>query len=81
MPKPQIELRGGTHGPIVRVGDTVRRAPGVAAKAIHALLRHLELVGFTGAPRWLGFDDQGGEITAFIPGGVGGEGAGRPVPA
>ena len=80
VPEPEIELRGGTHGPVVRVGDTVRRAPGVASKAIHALLRHLELVGFTGAPRCLGFDDQGREILTFIPGEVAVRGDGKPLP-
>ena len=80
MAEPEIELRGGTHGPVVRVGDTVRRAPGVASKAIHALLRHLELVGFTGAPRCLGFDDQGREILTFIPGEVAVRGDGKPLP-
>ena len=66
----EVELRGGTHGPVVRVGNTVRRIPAPAAGAIHALLRHLEVVGFTGAPRSLGLDEQGREILTFIPGDV-----------
>ncbi|GII78006.1 hypothetical protein Sru01_29880 [Sphaerisporangium rufum] len=35
---------------------------------MHALLRHLEDVGFDGAPRALGFDDQGREVLSFVPG-------------
>lgn len=70
MPEPEIELRGGTHGPVVRVGDTVRRVPAPASRAVHALLRHLEAAGFGGAPRCLGLDDQGREILTFIPGDV-----------
>ncbi len=80
MPEAEIELRGGTHGPVVRVGDTVRRVPAPASRAIHALLRHLELVGFTGAPRCLGLDDQGREILTFIPGDVAVRLDGQPLP-
>ncbi len=80
MQEPEIELHGGTHGPVVRIGDTVRRVPGAASQAIHALLRHLELVGFSGAPRCLGFDDKGREILTFIPGEVAVRGDGQPLP-
>ena len=80
MPEPEIELRGGTHGPVVRVGDTVRRAPAPASRAVHALLLHLEVVGFTGAPRYLGLDDQGREILTFIPGNVAVRLDGQPLP-
>ncbi len=76
----EIELRGGTHGPVVRVGDTVRRVPSPASEAIHALLRHLESVGFTGAPRSLGSDDQGREILTFIRGDVAVRLDGQPLP-
>ncbi len=80
MPEAEIELRGGTHAPVVRVGDTVRRVPAPASRAIHALLRHLELVGFTGAPRCLGLDDRGREILTFIPGDVAVRLDGQPLP-
>ncbi len=78
--EPEIALRGGTHGPVVRIGDTVRRVPAPARDAIHALLRHLELVGFTGAPRCLGLDDQGREILTFIDGEVAVRLDGQPLP-
>ena len=37
---------------------------------MHAVLRHLEAVGFEGAPRLLGIDDQGREVLAYIEGRV-----------
>ncbi|MFI7616578.1 aminoglycoside phosphotransferase family protein [Nonomuraea terrae] len=59
-PQPEIPLAGGdvTEG-VVRVGDTVRRPVGPNAPLVHALLRHLEDVGFAGAPRFLGIDAAG----------------------
>ena len=73
-------LPGGTHAPVVRVGDTVRRRPRPATPAVHALLRHLERVGFDGAPRLLGFDEQGREVLSYIPGAAVGQ-RGEPYPA
>jgi Ser/Thr protein kinase RdoA (MazF antagonist) len=52
----------------VRVGATVRRPTGPWTPTIHALLQHLEAVGFDGAPRVLGMDDHGREILELIPG-------------
>lgn len=37
---------------------------------MHALLRHLERAGFEGAPRALGFDEQGREMLTYLPGEV-----------
>lgn len=66
---PEAALHGGeiTEG-VVRVGDTVRRPVRPFTPAVHALLRHLEAVGFTGAPRVLGIDEQGREILSYLPG-------------
>ena len=58
---------GRTHG-AVRVGDTVRRRTQPWTPSVHALLRHLDAVGFTGAPRVLGFDDQGREMLSHLDG-------------
>ncbi|WP_435866505.1 hypothetical protein [Streptosporangium sandarakinum] len=72
-PHREIPLVDGdvTEG-VVRVGDTVRRPVGPNAPLVHALLRHLEEVGFAGAPRFLGID------AATTPGVSGGRGqAGR----
>src|SRR5690349_7680727 len=61
-------LSGGNTGGAVRIGDTVRRAAGPWTPAVHALLQHLEAVGFAGAPRAHGFDEQGREVLTYLPG-------------
>ena len=73
-----MPLLGGdvTEG-VVRVGGTVRRPLGPHSSLVHAVLQHLEAVGFDGAPRLLGIDSRGREVLTFVEGEV----AGRPVPA
>ncbi|HEX4088758.1 MAG TPA: phosphotransferase [Trebonia sp.] len=61
---------------MVRVGDTVRRPVGPHSPLVHALLAHLESVGFDGAPRFLGIDRAGREVLSYVDGEV----AGRPRP-
>ena len=61
---------------VMRIGNTVRRSTGRWTPAVHSLLRYLEAVGFSGAPRVLGFDEMGREVLSFIPG----ETARRPWP-
>jgi len=46
----------------------VRKQAGAATDGIDALLRHLDQVGFAGAPRSLGRDDLGRQVLEFIPG-------------
>jgi Predicted choline kinase involved in LPS biosynthesis len=53
----EVELRG----------ETVRRSAGEWTPAVHALLGHLQAVGFDGAPRVLGMDG-GVEVLTFVPG-------------
>ena len=67
----EIPLRGGdmTEG-IVRIGATVRRPVRPHTAAVHALLRHLEAVGFEGAPRVLGIDSKNREVLTYLPGEV-----------
>ena len=74
----EIPLAGGdvTEG-VVRVGDTVRRPVGPHSPLVHALLAHLESVGFEGAPRFLGIDGSGREVLSYIDGEVAGD-RGRP---
>ena len=64
-------LTGGaqTSG-LVRVGDTVRRPSHPRSGFVQRLLRHLEDVGFAGAPRALGFDGRGREILTYVEGTV-----------
>jgi hypothetical protein len=71
MIEDETPLPGGNVTAVVRVGDTVRRATGPWSTAVHDLLRHLEAVGFAGAPRFRGLDAQGREILTFLPGEVG----------
>jgi hypothetical protein len=73
------QLPGGTanRGLVVRVGSTVRRPQTEGSAAVHELLLHLEEVGFDGAPRYLGEDDQGREVLTYIDG----EAATVPYPA
>ena len=56
--------------PVVRVGDTVRRAAGPWTPTIHALLRHVRAAGFEAVPEPLGIDEQGREILSLLPGRV-----------
>lgn len=66
----EVVLVGGTanRGLIIRRGDAVHRPPGPHAASVHALLTYLDEVGFDGAPRFLGMDEQGREVLSFIPG-------------
>jgi aminoglycoside phosphotransferase (APT) family kinase protein len=50
------------------VGDTVRRPRGTHSAFVSRLLRHLEAIGFDGAPRALGHDEQGRDILGWIDG-------------
>ncbi len=66
----EVVLAGGTTnvGRVTRVGDTVRRPRRPTSEATEALLDHLERVGFSGAPRYLGSDERGREVLSYIPG-------------
>ena len=66
----EVPLPGGIAnlGKVVRIGDAVHRPQRPTSPATHALLQHLERVGFGGAPRFLGVDSQGREILSYIPG-------------
>ncbi len=66
----EVPLLGGVanQGHVVRVGDTVRRPQRSWSAATHALLLHLEAVGFDGAPRFLGVDPRGREVLSYVPG-------------
>ena len=57
---------------VYRKGDVVLRETGPWAKSVHAFLRHLESVGFDGAPKIVGsgFADDGRETLSFVQGEV-----------
>jgi Ser/Thr protein kinase RdoA (MazF antagonist) len=57
---------------VQRAGDVTLRPSAPWTTAVHALLRHLESVGFTGSPRVIGtgFDAGARETVEFIPGEV-----------
>lgn len=62
-------LLGGNAGvAVVRVGDTVRRPIQPWSKSVDALLNHFENIGLQGAPRALGYDDQGRQVLSYIDG-------------
>lgn len=64
----RILAGGNVAGIVVRVGDTVRKPAGPWTDAVHALLVHLHDVGFTGAPRSFGRDEQGRHVLEYVPG-------------
>lgn len=55
---------------VFREGAVVHRQTGPWTSSVHSLLRHLEAVGFTGAPKivGLGYDNRGLETLTFIQG-------------
>jgi hypothetical protein len=61
-------------GRVERIGNTVHRPAAPWTPAVHALLRHLEAVGYPHSPRVLGFDDQGREVLTWLDGESGPEG-------
>lgn len=66
----QLKAADGTRSQVSRSGQTVRRRAEAWTGTIHALLRHLEDVGFTGAPRVVGdgIDAAGNEVLTYIEG-------------
>ena len=65
----EIPLTGGNvNASVVRIGDTVRRAPSKHSANVHRLLMHLEQKDYPFSPRLLGMDDQGREILTYLPG-------------
>ena len=62
----------GGQSLVVRHDNTILRPVQPWTATIHALLRHLEAVGFTGAPRVVGdgYDGRGNEVLTYIEGEV-----------
>lgn len=67
----EIPLSGGrTASGVVRIGDTVRRAPAPNCEFVRLLLRELRGSGFDGVPEFLGTDGHGRETFGYIDGEV-----------
>lgn len=67
-------INGGVNR-VLRTGNVVTRPLGKQTPAVHALLSHLEIAGFVGAPRVISVDDESGEETLTV---VSGEVTGYP---
>ena len=69
-PGEDILLSGGGPTGVYRRGRVVAKDTGPWAATVHSLLRHLEAVGFAGAPRVVGsgFDAAGRETLSYIKG-------------
>lgn len=65
----EVDLASETNV-VYRRGSVVTRNAGPHSTTVHALLRHLEDVGFEGAPRVVGsgFDNDGREMLTFVEG-------------
>lgn len=70
----ELVLQNSAHRRVVRVGDTVRRPTMPWSASVHALLGHLETVGYPYSPRFLGIDGEGREVLSFIEGTAGADG-------
>jgi hypothetical protein len=67
----EVQLPEGRSGTKVwRSSKGVHRTTGPWTGTVHAYLRHLEDVGFAGAPRVVGADSEGREVLTFIEGDV-----------
>jgi len=64
----EVELPGGYVTSPVRLGNTVRRRPAARAAFVHRLLQLFEAADWSGAPRFLGFDEAGREKLSYVDG-------------
>jgi Ser/Thr protein kinase RdoA (MazF antagonist) len=65
----ELPLSGGHTTPeVVRIGSTVHRTPGPNSEFVAELLRYLERLGTSVAPRYLGRDELGRDVLEYIPG-------------
>jgi hypothetical protein len=64
----EVGLPGGYVTGPVRLGNTVRRRPGVRAEFVHRVLQLFEGADWPGAPRFLGVDEHGREMLSYVDG-------------
>ncbi|MEU7905089.1 aminoglycoside phosphotransferase family protein [Actinoplanes sp. NPDC049118] len=69
--EPLAAAEGGPSH-VIRSGETIRRPAQPFTGTVHALLRHLEDVGFAGAPRVVGdgIDVAGNEVLTYVDGSI-----------
>jgi aminoglycoside phosphotransferase (APT) family kinase protein len=67
---PAEQLPGGAVAEVIRIGDTVRRTLPRDAEFVHALLAEFARLGWPGAPRYHGIDEQGRQTLSYIDGHV-----------
>ena len=69
--EPLTAAEGGPSH-VIRSGETVKRPAEPWTGTIHALLRHLEDVGFAGSPRVVGdgIDAEGNEVLTYVDGSI-----------
>ena len=77
--RPGIPLKGDTHRPVYRFGDTVLRRAMWWTPAIHDLLRYVRARGFTFAPEPHGVED-GWEVLQYVEGQSGADSWAKVVP-
>ncbi|GFP75503.1 aminoglycoside phosphotransferase family protein [Clostridium fungisolvens] len=61
-------LLGGNTTSVYKRNETVLRGQKTWSSTIHRVLLHLEKVGDTNSPRFIGIDESGMEILSFVPG-------------
>ena len=55
---------------VMKIGATVRRPATANSIFVRSLLTHLERLGFAGAPRYLGTDENARDVFSYLPGDV-----------
>ena len=61
-------MPGGFTAPVVRVGDTVRRAAGPWTPNVQALMHGLRAAGVDVVPEPRGLDEEGREVVSYVAG-------------
>ncbi len=64
----EVPMKGNVSEGVVRVANTVRRPAMAWSASVDALLIHLGLVGFEGAPRPLGYDEKNRQVLTYVEG-------------
>ena len=67
-PREEVLLPGNVSIEVVRIGETLRRPAMPWSTSVDALLAHLHEFGFEGAPRALGYDEDGRQVLSFAEG-------------